>query len=114
MDNFFKKCPPKMEDGRFLQEFRSDTRVNEYIKYINKIYRDDDYRTFLQKNGDKILENEWKYLRNNNSCWENNCVHNYPTRVNPPWFVEERVKYDTRYVKSYPCEKHPDFRLTEK
>jgi len=113
MDNFFKHCPPRMEDGRFIGEFRNDTRINEYIKYINNIHRDDDYRMYLQENASKILGNEWKYLRDNNSCWTNNCVHNYPTRMDPSKFGEELLKYNLRYVKKFPCEKQDDLRMSK-
>lgn len=116
VDNFFKDCPAKMSDGRFLTDYRSATRREEYVKYINDIVRDDTYRLFLQGNADNILDNEWSYLRKNKSCWKTECIHNYPTRVYPAWFVEERVKYDSlsdpnRKVRYY-CPPKADYRLT--
>lgn len=53
MDNIFKSCPPKMEDGRFLTDYRTDSARNQYIKSINGLVRDDDYRIFLQQNTEK-------------------------------------------------------------
>ena len=69
MDNYWKKdcsemnggktcknvCPAKMDDGRYLQDFRSATRRDQYNKYINGIVRDDDYRLYLQQNGELIM-----------------------------------------------------------
>lgn len=117
MDNFFKTCPPKMSDGRLFTDYRTATRRNEYVKYVNNIVRDDDYRVFLQKNADTIMDNEWDYNRRNKSCWVNECVHNYPTRVYPPWFAEERIKYDSLFDPNrrvrYVCSNKNDYRLTE-
>ena len=98
MDNFFQNCPPKMADGgRHLGDYQSATRRNEYIKYINDIWRDDQYRLFLQLNGKEIADKEWAYHRRNNSCFVNDCVHNYPTRMNPGKFFQEREAYDSIY-----------------
>lgn len=96
MDNFFKNCPPKMNDqGRHLSDFQSDTRRDEYIKYINDIYRDDQYRLFLQTNGKELLDREWAYYNKNDRCWYNGCVHNYPTRTLQRQMVQERMAYDS-------------------
>jgi len=117
MDNFFKNCPPKMEDARHLTDYRTATRREEYNKYVNNVIRNDDYRLFLQQNASRFMDDEWNYYRNTGSCWTNECVHNYPTRVYPPWFVEERHRYDQlqKPVRSqiYKCSNKLDYRLTE-
>lgn len=96
MDNFFHNCPPMMEDGgRHLTDYQTDTRRNEYIKYINDIWRDDQYRLFLQLNGKKILDREWEYHKKHNSCWVNDLIHIYPTRQSPMSFMQERQAYDS-------------------
>lgn len=120
MDNFFHDCPPMMSDGgRQLGDFKTATRRNEYIKYINDIWRDDRYRLFLQKNGKEILDREWQYHKDNNKCWESECIHNYPTRGLTRHYVQEKVAYDSIYdirtnQKLAPlrkCNKQKDFRL---
>ena len=60
MDNFYQNCPAKMDDGRFTTNYRSDSCINEQIKYVNGITRDDDYRLFLQV-VNKLLHsrNDW-------------------------------------------------------
>jgi hypothetical protein len=79
-----------MDDGRFITNWKTASCYNEYIKYMNGIVRDDDYRLFLQMNADKIMDSEWMYLKKNDSCWNNACVHKYATRMDPRFFVQER------------------------
>lgn len=120
MDNFYHGCPPKMSDQRHLADFRSDTRRNEYIKYINNIYRDDQYRLFLQNNGSEILDKEWQYNKEFNSCWEGPCVHKYPTRITNEQASQEKMLYDSIHNRGThealrpfkECESFRDYRLT--
>jgi hypothetical protein len=120
MDNYFHNCPPMMEDqGRPLSDFKSSTRRNEYIKYINDIWRDDEYRLFLQKNGKEIMDREFAYHKQNNSCFVNPCVHIYPTRQSPRQFVQERQAYDSifnlktnkQFANLRVCPPYADYRL---
>lgn len=94
MDNYFQSCPP-MADARNLGDYKTATRTNEYIKYVNDIYRDDQYRLFLQLNGKEIADREFAYNKRYNSCWVNDCVHIYPTRQAPQHFAQEREAYDS-------------------
>lgn len=123
MDNFYHNCPPMMEDqGRHLGDFKTATRRNEYIKYINDIHRDDQYRLFLQLNGSEILDNMWKYHRKYNSCFVNDCVHHYPTRANPGQFAEEMEAYNSIFnmrtnkilAPMRQCKPYQDYRLNPK
>lgn len=120
MDNYFQTCPPMMEDqGRHLGDFQTATRRNEYIKYINDVWRDDQYRLFLQLNGKQIMDREFAYHKRYNSCWVNDCVHNYPTRQAPQHFVQERQAYDSIFdprtnkqmAPLRRCIRYKDFRL---
>ena len=99
MDNYYSNCPPKMDDGRFLTNYKTSSCYNEYIKYMNGIVRDDDYRLFLQLNADKIMDSEWLHLRKNDSCWNNACVHKYPLRMDPRLFNQERVDTNMLFQK---------------
>lgn len=118
MDNFFQNCPPKMEDGRHMTDYRTATRREEYFKYVNNIIRNDDQRMFLQQNGERIMDDEWNYHKKTASCWVNECVHTYPTRVYPPWFVEERLRYDSLFDPNrkqvFKCSTKDDYRLNMK
>jgi hypothetical protein len=117
MDNYWKECPAKMNDGRLLTDYRTAVRREEYVKYINNIVRDDEYRLFLQANSEAIIDNEWKYYKKDKTCDVNECIHTYPTRVYPPWFVEEKTKYDSlsdpaRKTK-FVCAPQHDYRMSQ-
>ena len=121
MDNFFQNCPPKMEDQRHLADFQSSTRRDEYIKYVNDIYRDDQYRLFLQTNGKEIIDREWAYNNKNNRCWVNDCIHHYPTRSSPRHFAQEMQAYNSIFNMNTnkqmspmrQCVKYQDYRMAD-
>lgn len=120
MDNFYNGCPAKMEDGRFLTDYRTSNAREQYIKTINGFVRDDEYRMFLQQNGEQILDREWDHLKTTNSCPTTCCVHKYPTRTTHGTSYEELKMYNA--IKSgkikktdanYPhCPKLPDYRIS--
>ena len=118
MDNYYQNCPPKMDDGRFTTNYRSDTCINEYIKYVNGIVRDDDYRLFLQLNADKMMNAEWATLKKNDSCMNNACVHTYPLRMDPRNFAQEKEKANLLFKAnnlpdSFKCPVYADYRMTD-
>jgi hypothetical protein len=118
MDNFYGNCPAKMDDGRFTTNYRTDSCINEQIKYVNGIVRDDDYRYFLQQNGQKLMDSEWAYLKKTFNCMNNACVHNYPLRMDPNNFRAEREKADLLFMSNdlpdpLKCKMYADYRLTE-
>lgn len=118
MDNFYgEACPPKMSDGRHMTDYKPNTQLNEQIKYINGIVRDDEYRMMLQENASKIADREWSILRQTKSCWKNECVHNFGTSIYPPRFRDELRMYNDLAVPShepkYICKPYEDYRLTE-
>ena len=116
MDNVYSSCPALMSDGRFLTDWNGSTRRNEYIKHINDLVRDDDYRVFLQQNGSNILNKEWNYLVTENGCKENGCVHQYPTRMPPQLFSDEvkafnQMSTNPNLKPNFPCKNLKDYRL---
>lgn len=117
MDNFYPTCPPKMSDGRHFTDYKPATHLNEQIKYINGITRDDEYRLFLQGNAKTIIDREWDILKRTRSCWINECVHRYPTRMYPPWFAEELHNYNQlanpAHTPKFMCQKYDDYRLNQ-
>lgn len=116
MDNFFQNSPAIMSDGRSFTDYTDDTRRNEKIKMMNNIKRDDDYRLFLQKNGQELMDREWKYNKKNNGPWETECVHVYPTRTLPQFFDIENNDYNNLSILNHPrkkCMVYKDYRMTE-
>lgn len=120
MDNIYKECPAKMSDGRFLSDYRTSNTRNQYNKAINGIVREDEYRLFLQKNAQQIIDNTWKFMRGTNSCSTKVCFHQYPTRVTNGANYNELVVYDgvksgkmKPTDKNYPvCDKFEDYRMS--
>ena len=119
MDNFFQNCPAMMSDGRHFTDYRTATRREEHIKYLNGYQRDDDYRMFLQGNAEEIINNEWAFNTNKMSCHENECIHNQPsTRVLPQLFYKERQDFDNSMKPNQPilrntCPTFSDYRMVQ-
>ena len=115
MDNFFKQCPPMMSDGRLFTDYRTNIRANEFLKHQNSIVRDDEYRVFLQQNAKKLMDKTWANEKQTKSCRVNQCVHTYPTRMQPAWFIKERDQYNDYFYgdekNSHPCQVFADYRL---
>lgn len=70
MDNryFSQGCPPLMHDGRFITNYTNFKIFEQYIRNINKIGSAQDYRKFLQDNGDMILNNQRDSDNKINTC----------------------------------------------
>lgn len=120
MDNVYKGCPAKMEDARFLTDYRSADTRELYTKSINGFVRDDEYRMFLQNNADVILDKEWDFLTEKNLCRNKVCVHTLPTRATHGSNTTELHLYNSvtsgkikQEDDKFPrCEKYPDYRLS--
>ena len=111
MDNFFKNCPPVMSDARIFTDHRMATTRELTVKNLNNIVNNDQYRLFMMANGEEIMDNTFNVYKNQSSCFVNECAHNYPTRVHPVQYVEERKRHDA-LLASGRTEKIvcPDFR----
>jgi hypothetical protein len=121
-DNLYckNKCPAKCGPGfRELTDYRPNVYINEQVKYINGLNRDDEYRMFLQNNGEKLMNGEWTYLKQNNSCFINECIFdNKHVMVHPTTFDSEMKRNNEllnkpRLSSTYQCKKMDDFRLTK-
>lgn len=98
MDNYYLGCPPMMNDqGRTLSNFKTNNTIDEEIRYLNGIYRDDTYREFLQNNGKQIAYKEFQNYKKSNmsTCKPTDCVHVYPTSPRTIDFIKERLAYDS-------------------
>lgn len=67
-----RKCPAMMSDGRFLSNWESSQVINDKIAITNGFIPgkmdNNRYRQFLQHNGNRLREIEWKHFRENYSC----------------------------------------------
>jgi hypothetical protein len=70
MDNryYCQDCPALMQDGRFITNYTPRRTFEQYIRSINNINSSQDYKLFLQKNAENIMNNERKFLKENNTC----------------------------------------------
>ena len=70
MDNryFNYKCPPLMNDGRFITNYMESRVFEQYIRNINKLDSAQDYKNFLQNNAESIMEKERTFAESNNKC----------------------------------------------
>ncbi len=114
-DNFFKNCPAVM-DYSMMTDYRQPYQREEYIRNINAISDEYQYRAFLQKNTGKILDAEWNYMTEEYSCNANMCLHNYPTTSTNKAHAEEMKLYNA--IKTgkvdpaqFKCEKKENYRM---
>jgi hypothetical protein len=70
MDNkyFQYKCPPLMQDGRFITNYIKSSTFEQFIRNVNKIDSAQEYKQFLQQNGDTIINRERAYCESVNTC----------------------------------------------
>jgi hypothetical protein len=111
-DNFHKDCPAVMNYSPFT-DYRSSNKREQYVKTMNGIVCNDEYRQFLQSNTEKIMESEWDYLAQNYSCRTNPCIHTLPTRPPHGSHRAELALYNAvRAGKAEaPCRKLKNYRL---
>ena len=79
---FSYNCPAIMEDGRFITNYTRQRVFDQYIRSINNINSAQDYKEFLQNNGDTIINRERAFNDEKNICKiEGKCT---PISVYPP------------------------------
>jgi hypothetical protein len=71
---FSYNCPAKMQDGTFITNYTRPRIFDQYIRTINNINSAQEYKDFLQKNTDVIINRERDYHDTNNVCKINGCA----------------------------------------
>jgi hypothetical protein len=108
-DNFFKECPAVM-DYSAMTDYRVSQRRDQYIKRLNNVTNDYDYKDFLQQNASKILDAEWQFNKINYGCHPNQCIFNATTSPPPGTFSAELKRYnDVRVRKNYNAAQCPSY-----
>lgn len=115
----YKISTSMMSDaGRGITDYRSSNRTDGNIRYIKNMYRDDEFRRYLQNNGNTLMNNEWKYIKDNNYHWPNSCIHDkFPTtpslyEMARQHYVHDQVSlYGPSKVPEAKCASSQDFRL---
>jgi hypothetical protein len=57
-----------MQDGRFITNYLDNSIFEQYIRNVNNINSAQDYKRFLQDNGNTIINRERAYLESINTC----------------------------------------------
>ena len=111
-DNYYQQCPAVMSYSA-LTDYRMPSVREEYIRNINNIVSDHEYRYFLQSNASRILDAEWNLLNKSYNCQPNPCIHTSPTRQpEGDKYIEMKRYNDTRAGKINPqCKKLEDYRM---
>ena len=79
---FSYDCPPLMQDARFITNYTRQRTIDQYIRGVNNIVSAQDYKDFLQRNGDDILNKERAFNEEHNMCKiDGKCM---PISVYPP------------------------------
>ena len=109
MDNRYLECPAKMEDARFLTDYRSANTREQYVRSINGFVDTNQYRLFLQNNASQIISNNFDNLVAKNSCGTESCIFNQPTRVTAGTNSELVKYYDDVQLGRASRPKCPDY-----
>lgn len=101
MDNYFKQCPPKMNDSRGFTDYRSSQVREEFFRHNNCLKSENETRLFRTDNADVIIDNEWESILNKNYCRPNKyCYHLAPTtRVTNEYNTAELLSYNGKLPK---------------
>jgi hypothetical protein len=83
---FSYNCPEIMHDGRFIVNYTRQRVVDQYIRGVNNINSAQEYKDFLQNNGDTIINRERAYNDDNNMCkLDGKCM---PISSYPPYMPQ--------------------------
>lgn len=110
-DNYFRGCPPKMGGFREITEYQTSAIVDNNLQKRFNLPRDDEYRFFLQNNGNRLMNIQYLYYKYNNSCFNNRCIYsNDTTGIDPIVFTRDMYIYNNM-PKGIPCQRYKDYRL---
>lgn len=76
-NNKYSKCPPRMDDGRHFTDYRPNCHINNLVRSNNGILNSHQYRMFLQRNSDKLMNLNRTYASQKNGCGP--CQEEYNT-----------------------------------
>ena len=74
-NNKFFNSPSRMADGRLFTDYRPNYEMNRYIESGNKLKNTHDYRLFLSRNAEKIIQKNQDYVYMKNGGGR--CVEPY-------------------------------------
>ena len=61
-------CPPRMDDARHFTDYRPNCHINNLVRANNAIMNSHEYRMFLTRNANKLIDLNRGYATEKNSC----------------------------------------------
>lgn len=61
-------CPAIMSDGRFITYYNSTNELTEKMRKVNGIKSPNEFRIFMQNNGQLFMDAERAYIERENTC----------------------------------------------
>ena len=100
-DNYYQECPAVM-DYSAITDYRTPSTREEYIRNINNIVSDHEYRLFLQKNASKIMDGQWSVLNKSYSLLSDKDINLSPiisiTRFLCTTYDHASISYSTTII----------------
>ena len=114
MDNYFKECPPMMDDGRLFTDYRSSQVREEVYRFKNSIMSENESRMLRTSNAETIMDTEWKNLRDKKSCFtQKRCFHKHPTTLVSSAYNNAEILSYNGFLPAPACDIDcQDYRLT--
>ena len=82
-------CPALMSDGHFITDYNSTNELTNAIQKLNGFKSANQFRTFMQANGDLFMATERQYQINKNTCSPNTACsegwYNLWTKYDGSW-----------------------------
>lgn len=94
-NNKFFNAPPRMADGRHFTDYRPNCHVNNMIRNNNQVFNSFDYRLFLTRNAEKIMDANLNHANIKNAVTQ--CKKPYETGTMLP--EQDRVYCDKHNCK---------------
>jgi hypothetical protein len=80
-NNKFFQAPPRMADARHFTDYRPNCHVNNLIKNDNEVFNSYEYRLFLTRNADQLIDANRQYAFLKNGVSECKSPYNQGTML---------------------------------
>ena len=88
-------CPALMEDGRFITYYNSTNELTNAMQKLNNFRSANQFRTFMQNNGDLFMNIERRYQIAKNTCSPDTACsegwYNLNTKYGGTWTGMSRI-----------------------
>ena len=87
-----------MSDGRHLTDHMPSKIRDMQIAALKGFKTDTEQRIYYQTHGAKIMDEQWKHLKDTAGCTITQCVHSFPsTRIAPGMLADEMKAHNAVY-----------------